>query len=78
MLSQYALLLLHLQMPGVNLPASQVSYYLFTLLVCGILHEIGHAIAAVRYENFIHSEFGRFSKMFPANQQLLKTSGRCI
>ena len=36
------------QMPGVNLPASQVSYYLLTLLVCGILHEIGHAIAAVR------------------------------
>lgn len=35
-------------MPGVNLPASQVSYYLLTLLVCGILHEIGHAIAAVR------------------------------
>ena len=37
-------------MPGVNLPASQLSYYLLTLLVCGILHEMGHAIAAVRLD----------------------------
>lgn len=37
-----------LQMPGVNLPMNQISYYLLTLLVCGILHELGHAIAAVR------------------------------
>lgn len=36
-------------MPGVNLPASQVWYYMLTLLVCGILHEVGHAVAAVRY-----------------------------
>ena len=36
-------------MPGVNLPTSQISYYLLTLLVCGILHEVGHAVAAVRY-----------------------------
>lgn len=35
-------------MPGVNLPMNQISYYLLTLLVCGILHELGHAIAAVR------------------------------
>ena len=34
-------------MPGVNLPASQIGYYLMTLLVCGILHEVGHAVAAV-------------------------------
>lgn len=39
-------------MPGVNLPASQLSYYLLTLLVCGILHEMGHAIAAVRLDIF--------------------------
>jgi len=37
------------QMPGVNLPMNQISYYLLTLLVCGILHELGHAIAAVRW-----------------------------
>ena len=36
-------------MPGVNLPNNQIGYYLMTLLVCGILHEVGHALAAVRY-----------------------------
>jgi hypothetical protein len=36
------------QMPGVNLPVSQIWYYMLTLLICGILHEVGHAIAAVR------------------------------
>ena len=36
------------QMPGVNLPMGQVGYYLLTLLICGVLHEVGHAIAAIR------------------------------
>ena len=36
-----------LKVPGVNLPTSQLGYYLLTLLVCGIFHELGHAIAAV-------------------------------
>lgn len=38
----------YLQMPGVNLPANQTVYYLLTLFFCGVLHEVGHAIAAVR------------------------------
>ena len=38
----------YFQMPGVNLPVSQIWYYMLTLLICGILHEVGHAIAAVR------------------------------
>ncbi|XP_060566706.1 membrane-bound transcription factor site-2 protease-like [Ruditapes philippinarum] len=46
-------------MPGVNLPTSQISYYLLTLLVCGILHEIGHAIAAVREQVRVNG-FGLF------------------
>lgn len=46
-------------MPGVNLPTSHLSYYLLTLLVCGILHEMGHAIAAVR-ENVRVNGFGLF------------------
>ena len=36
-------------MPGVNLPLSQVGYYLATLLICAVIHEAGHAIAAARY-----------------------------
>lgn len=46
-------------MPGINLPASQVSYYLLTLLVCGILHEVGHAVAAVREQVRVNG-FGLF------------------
>ncbi|KAK3097010.1 hypothetical protein FSP39_005560 [Pinctada imbricata] len=46
-------------MPGVNLPASQVSYYLLTLLVCGIIHEMGHAIAAIREQVRVNG-FGLF------------------
>ncbi|XP_052239042.1 membrane-bound transcription factor site-2 protease-like isoform X6 [Dreissena polymorpha] len=46
-------------MPGVNLPTSQISYYFLTLLVCGILHEIGHAIAAVREQVHVNG-FGLF------------------
>ena len=33
-------------MPGVNLPWSEISYYLVTLIVCGVFHEVGHALAA--------------------------------
>jgi len=36
------------QMPGVNLPMSQIIYYLLTLFVCAVFHEIGHAVSAVR------------------------------
>ena len=33
-------------MPGVNLPWNDIAYYLFTLTVCGVFHEAGHALAA--------------------------------
>lgn len=46
-------------MPGVNLPISQIAYYLLTLLLCGVLHELGHAIAAAR-ENVKINGFGMF------------------
>ena len=43
-------------MPGVNLPWSQVLYYLVTLTISGVFHEFGHAISAVRYDlNFKRS-----------------------
>lgn len=46
-------------MPGMNLPWSQVSYYLITLIISGTFHEVGHAIAAVR-ENVRVVSFGVF------------------
>ncbi|CAG9859213.1 unnamed protein product [Phyllotreta striolata] len=33
--------------PGVNLPASELGYYSCSLIVCSIIHELGHALAAV-------------------------------
>lgn len=35
-------------LPGVNLPLSDIFYYIATLIVCSIFHEFGHALAAVR------------------------------
>lgn len=34
-------------LPGVNLPASELGYYSLTLVLCSIIHELGHALAAV-------------------------------
>ena len=33
-------------MPGVNLPWNEGAYYLLALVLCGIFHEAGHALAA--------------------------------
>ncbi|KAJ8927829.1 hypothetical protein NQ314_019712 [Rhamnusium bicolor] len=33
--------------PGVNLPASELGYYSLTLILCSVVHELGHALAAV-------------------------------
>jgi len=33
-------------LPGVNLPTSELVYYVTTLLVCSVFHEAGHAVAA--------------------------------
>ena len=33
-------------MPGVNLPWRDILYYVVTLVVCGVFHEAGHAVAA--------------------------------
>lgn len=51
--------MLYLQMPGVNLPSNQIGYYLLTLFTCGVLHEAGHAVAAVREQVRVNG-FGVF------------------
>ena len=46
-------------MPGVNLPWSEVGYYFVTIIVCGVFHEVGHALAAVTEQVRING-FGMF------------------
>ncbi|XP_028391704.1 membrane-bound transcription factor site-2 protease-like [Dendronephthya gigantea] len=46
-------------MPGVNLPWSHIVYYLVTLTLAGIVHEVGHALAAVREQVRVNG-FGIF------------------
>lgn len=36
------------QVPGVNLPTSQLGYFFVALLLSGVIHELGHAVAALR------------------------------
>ncbi|EDV98060.1 membrane-bound transcription factor site-2 protease [Drosophila grimshawi] len=38
---------LEILLPGVNLPLEEIGYYIATLLLCTLLHELGHALAAV-------------------------------
>lgn len=37
-----------LQVPGVNIPTSQLAYFFIALLLSGVIHELGHAVAALR------------------------------
>lgn len=36
------------QVPGVNLPISQLTYFFSAILISGVIHEVGHGVAAVR------------------------------
>lgn len=38
---------LQVLLPGLNLPISEMGYYIASLLVCSVIHELGHGIAAV-------------------------------
>jgi S2P endopeptidase len=46
-------------MPGVNLPWNQLIHYFITLVICGVFHELGHALAAVTEQVRING-FGLF------------------
>ncbi|KAK9722185.1 hypothetical protein K7432_002857 [Basidiobolus ranarum] len=45
--------------PGVTLPLSHLVYYLLALFISGIVHEVGHAVAAICERVPVHS-FGTF------------------
>ena len=46
-------------LPGINLPSDQTIYYFLALFVCGVLHELGHAVAASREQVRVNG-FGIF------------------
>ncbi|KAG8038499.1 hypothetical protein G9C98_006195 [Cotesia typhae] len=39
---------LELMIPGINVPVSDIQYYIITLGICSLFHELGHAVAASR------------------------------
>lgn len=38
---------LEILLPGVNLPLNEIGFYIISLLICSVVHEAGHGIAAV-------------------------------
>jgi len=42
--------ILSAMLPGVNLPTREIPFYVTTLIFCIVIHELGHALAAVREE----------------------------
>lgn len=38
---------LEILIPGVNLPLNQFGYYIMSLLICSVVHELGHGLVAV-------------------------------
>ncbi|XP_043852772.1 membrane-bound transcription factor site-2 protease [Dromiciops gliroides] len=51
--------MLQVVVPGVNLPVSQLTYFFTAILISGVIHEIGHGVAAIR-EQVRFNGFGIF------------------
>ncbi|NXJ46916.1 MBTP2 protease, partial [Spizaetus tyrannus] len=63
-LRRYKLIVLHENspysvVPGVNLPVSQLTYFFSAILISGVIHEVGHGVAAIR-EQVRFNGFGIF------------------
>ncbi|XP_028333105.1 membrane-bound transcription factor site-2 protease [Gouania willdenowi] len=50
---------LQVVVPGFNLPTSQLGYFFSALLLSGVIHELGHAVAALREQVRVNG-FGMF------------------
>ncbi|XP_056869493.1 membrane-bound transcription factor site-2 protease isoform X1 [Takifugu flavidus] len=50
---------LQVVVPGVNIPTSQLAYFFIALLLSGVIHELGHAVAALREQVRVNG-FGMF------------------
>ncbi|NWS38718.1 MBTP2 protease, partial [Probosciger aterrimus] len=65
--------------PGVNLPVSQLTYFFSATLISGVLHEVGHGVAAIReqvrfngFGIFIFVVYpGAFVELFTTHLQLI-------
>ncbi|XP_034252769.1 membrane-bound transcription factor site-2 protease [Thrips palmi] len=57
---------LELVIPGYNLPLSDLGYYSISMLLCTVVHEIGHAVAAVREDVHIYGTGFLLVFIFPA------------
>ncbi|KAM4796985.1 membrane-bound transcription factor site-2 protease [Rhinophrynus dorsalis] len=51
--------MLQVVVPGINLPISQLTYFFSAILISGVIHEVGHGVAAVR-ETVRFNGFGMF------------------
>ncbi|KAJ3156231.1 Membrane-bound transcription factor site-2 protease [Geranomyces michiganensis] len=51
--------------PGVNIPLSQLPHYFAALLLAGVVHEFGHAVAAVIYRIPVQSSGIFLSILYP-------------
>ncbi|XP_040194184.1 membrane-bound transcription factor site-2 protease [Rana temporaria] len=51
--------MLQVVVPGVNLPVSQLTYFFSAIFISGVIHEVGHGVAAVR-ETVRFNGFGMF------------------
>ncbi|XP_060949655.1 membrane-bound transcription factor site-2 protease [Limanda limanda] len=50
---------LQVVVPGVNLPTNQLGYFFSALLLSGVIHELGHAVASLREQVRVNG-FGMF------------------
>ncbi|MEE6469272.1 hypothetical protein FKM82_008559 [Ascaphus truei] len=71
--------MLQVVVPGVNLPISQLTYFFSAILISGVIHEVGHGVAAIReqvrfngFGIFIFTVYpGAFVDLFTTHLQLV-------
>lgn len=61
------------QIPGINIPISDIGYYVISLLICSLFHELGHASAAVRYENIRNGSADCLRNLFTNQYSIINT-----
>lgn len=66
---------LEILLPGINLPLNQIGYYVLALLICSVVHEAGHAIAAGELDKTFLT-FNMFVK-FLIFYSISLSAGRC-